>query len=537
MLCWTPTTGLWRPKNTNGTRINALKRQSVWQSAVVAAGLILSAPASAVAQQASQPSLGTVTIATHLDVDTLDPTQNINTHQRWVYRHLFEPLITHDTEGKVKPVLAERWERVADDRWRFFLRKDVKFSNGEPFTAEAVKFTVELMQKASSQASSYYNEFSRVDIVDEHTVDLVTKGPYSGTLTLITDYLNPVPPKYYQEVGPQGFSAKPIGTGAYKLESWTRGTRVVLAPHESWSFGTPKASKVVFWVIPEPSTRVAAVLNGEADVAATIPPIQVERIKQSSNARMEASATSVQPIWGGILVDRPGLTDKRVRQAINYAVNKDAIVQRLLLGYGRVMGQPCPQDTSCWSPDIKAYPYDPEKAKALLKEAGVESLKIKLHFPTGVVPQGNLLAQVVATDLGKVGIQAEVLQEEWSVFASKLFDFKSKQANLGDLFLMYYKAGPTLERVVATILVSDRNWNWEHYNNPTVDKLIRAAETALNDDEKSKSLREMAAIVHEDAPWLFLYEPFSLWGVSNRISWKARNDDYIYVEEMSLRRN
>ncbi|MDN2567028.1 ABC transporter substrate-binding protein, partial [Aquibium sp. A9E412] len=176
--------------------------------------------------------------------------------------------------------------------------------------------------------------------------------------------------------------------------------------------------------------------------------------------------------------------------------------------------------------------YDPEKAKALLEEAGATGMSLEINFPTGVVPQGSLLAQAIAADLKRVGIEATIQQDEWSVFAGKLFDFTNKQADLGSLFLMYYKAGPTLERVVATVLVSDRNWNWTHYDNPKVDELIRKAETAPSDEVRGEAMREMAEIVHEDAPWLFLYEPFSLWGVSNRIAWSARGDDFIFVQDM-----
>lgn len=482
---------------------------------------------------AQNAPLGTVTIATHLDLDTLDPTQNINTHQRWVYRHIFDPLLTHDTEGNVQPALAESWERVDDTRWRFKLRQDVTFSNGEPFTAESVKFTVELMQRNTSQAASYYNEFAAVEIVDDHTVDLVTKAPYAATLTLITDYLNPVPPKYYQEVGEEGFAAKPIGTGAYTLDTWNRGDRIILKPNADWALGTPSADEVVFWVIPEASTRIAALVNGEADIISTVPPLQATQVEEAPAARIEASSVSVQPIWGGLIVDRPELQDVRVRKAINHAVNKQAIVDRLLRGYGRVMGQPCPSETSCWNPDVEPYAYDVEKAKALLAEAGVTNMDLVINFPTGVVPQGDILSQAIAADLQKVGINATIQQDEWSVFAGKLFDFTNKQANLGSLYLMYYKAGPTLERVIATILVSDRNWNWKHYNNPKVDELIRAAETAPDDDARGAAMREMAAIVHDDAPMLFLYEPFSLWGVSDRIAWKARGDDFLFVEDMA----
>ncbi len=499
---------------------------------LTAATVILSMPIAGVVQA---QSLGTVTIATHLDVDTLDPTQNINTHQRWVYRHLYDPLITHDTDGKLQPALAVKWERINDTTWRFHLRKDVKFHNGEPFTAESVKFTITRMQLKTSQARSYYSAFKEAKVIDDHTIDLITHVPLANVLTLIADYLNPVPPKYFKEVGDKKFARAPVGTGAYKLETWRRGDRVTLVANDTWWGGKPKATKVVFWAVPEPATRVATLLNGEADLITTVPPTQVKRIEASKQARVELSAAGVQPIWAGIVVDRAGVSDKRVRHAINYAINKQAIVDRLLLGYAKVMGQPCPYETSCYNPALKPYTYNPEKAKQLLKAAGAKNVTVKLNFPTGVVPQGPILAQAIAADLSKVGIKAEIVQDEWAVFAGKLFDFKNKQARLGDIFMMYYKAGPTVERVLATVLVSDRNWNWTHYNNPKVDALWKKAESTFDQAERTKALYEMATIVRDDAPWIFLYEPLSIWGVNNRIVWKARNDDFIYVENMSAK--
>lgn len=511
-------------------RILAVRPVRMVRTALV--GVMISVCATAAVAQ----SLGTVTIGTHLDVDTLDPTQNINTHQRWVYRHIFDPLITLDAAGKPQPAAATKWEQLDPTTWRFHLRKDVKFHNGEPLTADAVKLTVELMQKSTSQARSYYSHFKEVKIIDPHTVDLITNKPFANTLILVADYLLPVPPKYFAEVGPEGLARRPIGTGAYKFVSWRRGDRITLEANTGWWNGKPKAERVVFWPIPEAGTRVAALLNGEAQLVANVPQIQVDRVKSSKNARIEAASAGALPIWGGLVVDRDNLKDKRVRQAINYAVNKQAIVDRLLQGYARPMGQPCSAQTSCHDESVGAFPFDPDKARALLKEAGAQNFTLKIHFPTGVVPNGPELSQAIAADLNRVGIKTEIQQDEWKVFAEKLFDFKNKQANLGDLFLMYYKAGPTIELVLSTVLVTGKNWNWTHYSNKKVDEAWELAESTTDVPKRTKAFKDMSAIVRDEAPWLFLYEPLPLYGVSNRIDWKVRADEFIYVEDMAPRK-
>lgn len=500
------------------------------------AGGLLAAVALAAPERAAAAEFERVTIALHLDLDTLDPTQNINTHQRSVYGHIFDGLVTYDMDGVIQPALAKSWERVDDLRWRFHLREGVTFTNGEKVDAAAIKFSAEQMQRPTSQARSFFSEFVAFEVVDEYTIDFVTGAPYSAVLTLLANYLHAVPPAYYQEVGAETFSSEPIGSGAYVLDRWARGDRVVLKPNPDWALGEAKAEEVVFWVIPEASTRIAALINGEADMIAALPALQAAQVEQADGVRVVASRSSMQPIWAGLVESRDGLTDRRVRQAINHAINKQAIVDRLLRGYGRVASQPCPTQRDCWNPDVEPYAYDPEKAKALLAEAGVSDLKITLNFPTGVVPQGDLLAQAVAADLRRVGIEAEIVQDEWSVFAGKLFDFENKQADLGDMFLMYYGAGSTLERIIATVLISDRNWNWTHTDLPRVDELFAVAQSTSDPEEHRAAMYEIAEIVHEHAPWVFLYEPYSLWGVGDRIEWSPRLvDDLMFVSEMSPR--
>jgi peptide/nickel transport system substrate-binding protein len=500
---------------------------------LIASGLCAALMLGAVPQPAAAAEFERLTIGLHLDLDTLDPTQNINTHQRSVYGHLYDGLVTYDRDGTIQPALAHRWERLDDLRWRFWLRDDVTFTNGEKVNAEAIRFSAELMQRKTSQAASFFSEFKAFEVVDEYTIDFVTGAPYAATLSLLAHYLHAVPPAYYQQVGPEGFAASPVGSGAYVLDRWQRGDRVVLRANPDWRLGTAQAAEVVFWVIPEAATRIAALISGEADMVAVVPALQANQIEAAGGVRIVASRSSTQPIWGGLVESREGLSDQRVRQAINLAVNKQALVDRLLRGYGRVASQPCPYQRECWNPAIEPYPHDPDRARALLAEAGVSDLKITLNFPTGVVPQGDLLAQAVAADLNRVGITAEIVQDEWSVFAGKLFDFANRQAALGDTFLMYYGAGSTLERIIATVLVSDRNWNWTHFNNPRVDELFAVAQSTSDTEAHRAAMYEIAQIVHDHAPWLFLYEPYSLWGVSDRIDWSPRLvDDLMFVQEM-----
>jgi peptide/nickel transport system substrate-binding protein len=480
-------------------------------------------------------SFGTVTIGQALDVTTLNPTQNTVKYMRRVFRHIFDPLLSIDADSVAHPVLCKRWKRLDDVTWRFYLRKGIKFHNGEPFTAEAVQLALkEFQTKPSRGAALFSGIFKEAKIIDGHTVDLITNYPYAFVVPFLADNLYPVPPKYYQKVGRDKFGSNPIGTGPYKFESWRKGDRVVLTANANHWKGKPKADKVIFWAMPEASTRVAALSNNEADVIANVLPAHAARLEKLDNVHLVVAPASAQPIWGGMVVSRPHLKDVRVRKAVNYAVNKQALVDKLLHGYGKVMNQGCAAGSVCWNPDLEPYSYNREKARQLLAEAGAKGMKLSIHF-SGIVSQSSELAQAIAGYLRAVGIEPQLIQEEWAVMAKKVFDFKNKQKDLGDIFLIYYAAGPDVERLQFELFGEGGSYNWNHYANPKLTEIYKKAKNTFDETKRKQLFKEANRIVNEEVPWLFLYEPLTLWGVSNRFKWKAGANDMFFTEDMQLR--
>ncbi len=317
--------------------------------------------------------------------------------------------------------------------------------------------------------------------------------------------------------------------------SWRRGDRITLEANPSWWGGAPKADKLVFWVVPDASTRVAAMLNGEATVAAQIPPLEVGRFKGSQVAYVTASKAGIQPIWGGLMYDRPVFADKRVREAVNYAINRQAIVDRLLRGYGKPTGQLCTSDMPCYDPNIAPFPYDPERARQLLKEAGVHDLTLRLTAPIGPVPQSAELTQIIAADLKRVGISTKIEINEAAVYSQKLYDFKNRQKDLGDIFLYFFKSGPGSETTMRSLTESQGSWDWSHYKSANVDKLWLQVRSTFDDAKRADLMRQISAQLRADVGWLFLYEPFSLWAVNSNASWQVRPDDLINVQDIEPR--
>jgi peptide/nickel transport system substrate-binding protein len=499
----------------------------------IALGSLLAA--SLPATSTSAQSLGTVTVAQSKDVTTLNPTQDTQKFQRRVRKHIFDALTAYDVNNNPVPRLAERWEQVNPTTWRFHLRPNVKFTNGEPLNAEAIKITLEANQTAPSRnAGAFGRIFAEARVVDDLTVDLVTKEPYAWVLPLTADTMFIVPPKHYADVGLEGFADKPVGTGAYKLDAWRKGDRVILAANADFWGGTPKAEKVIFWAIPDNGTRVAALLNGDADIIAGLPPIQADRVEKSDVAHVVAGPSSAQPIWMGLMTNRKPLDDVRVRRAINYAVNKDALVDKLLRGYGNVTSQACAQGTVCFNPNIDPYPYDPAKARQLLAEAGSPSAEITLQV-SPIVSQHKEVGLAVAQDLRAVGITVNVMDEEWSQMAAKLFNRKNNRADAGDAFLIYSAAGPDVEMLQPSLYGSSGIFNWNFYSNDRLDALLSDAEKELDPSKRKALFMEVNQIVHDDAPKLFLYEPLSLWGVSNKYVWQADPGDFFYAEDLETK--
>lgn len=479
--------------------------------------------------------LGNITIATNIDLTSLDSSQNVTGWHRWVYRNLYDPLLTLGRDGNIKPSLAESWERIDDTTYRFHLRKDVKFHNGEPLTAEAVQLWVESAKQTGSQARGSLALIKKARVVDEHTVDLITDGPVAYFINTIPDRISALPPKYYAEVGGQKFANNPIGTGPYRFESWRRGDRIVLTANENWWGGKPKADKVTFWVVPDASARAAAVLNGEAELGVAIAPLEASRFKASTAARIEPSPTGSRPIWGGLMYNRPIFADKRVREAVNLAVNRQAIVDRLLRGYGKTMGQLCATSMECFDPDIKAVPYDAERARQLIAEAGAKGKSIVLQAPQGPVPLVQELTQVISANLRAVGLNVTVQIDEAAQFSKKLYDFKSNNKDVGDIFIYSYQGGSGSETTIRALTATDGIWNWSHYNSPVVDELWKRASATFDATARQTDMRKLSGQVRKDYGWLFLYEPITIWAVSNKIDWKARNDEQIIVQEMELK--
>ncbi|MBI4321786.1 MAG: hypothetical protein HY675_25110 [Chloroflexi bacterium] len=465
-------------------------------------------------------------IAQNLDAISLDPTTSINTVNVRLYAHLFDPLINRDRTGKLEGRLAERWENPNATTWRFFLRKGVKFHNGEEFNAESAKLSLDRARdpKVSTVPASF-STIESVTVVDSYTIDVKTKGPDPLLLQRLADQPSMVPPGDLKTKGNEEFARNPVGTGPFQFVEWVRGNQIVLKANPQYWRGAPSFDSITFKVIPEGGTRVAALQTGEADMAIAVPPGIVDTVKKSGNARI-VSAPLASDVHIGFKANEPPFNDVRVRQALNYAIDKKAIVENVLGGFARVTGQPSPQGVFGYNPKIQPYPFDQAKARQLLAEAGLANgASVDLTFADGFVANGKEVMEAVAEQLRTVGINVRLNQMDGASFTPL-----GRAGRMTPLFASYtLTRNFDTDEMMQNPLTTQGSWNHGRYSSARIDAIVKEAVSILDQAQRQRLYEEANQIVHDDAAWLFLFNPMSVWGVANSLEWEGRPDDLVKV--------
>jgi len=342
--------------------------------------LLMLAPGSAQAQ-----SPGELRVAIPWTPENLDPTMNLSSFRAMVGVSLFDSLVGRDAENRIVPQLAESWRLVDEVTWQLKLRRGVVFHDGEPFNAEAVRFTFQRVLDPEQKSPNRANvaEIVRVEVVDDYTVNLVTRQPYAPLVNRLLDFAI-VPPKYVAEKGNQGMALRPVGTGPYRLVELIKDDRMVVEAFDRHWRGAPKIKRIVYKAIPEPFTRAAALRNNEVDLVTTMPPSLARELERTPGIRVQRVASS-WTIYLGLNALKKPLSDVKVRQALSYATDVDAIIKNVLEGNGRKLEGPLTPQMFGYDAAVKGYTPDPARARKLLVEAGYpDGLEITLDAPAAI---------------------------------------------------------------------------------------------------------------------------------------------------------
>ncbi|GMQ94440.1 MAG: ABC transporter substrate-binding protein [Acidimicrobiia bacterium] len=467
---------------------------------------------------------GEVVIAIGAEPSTLDPQLRDEGAMLAVNGNIYETLVTRTPEGDLTPSLATDLGTILDDTtWQFKLRDDVTFQNGEAFNADAVVASVNRIidPDYGSEQISNFETIVGAEKIDDVTVNILTSGP-DPILPARMTLMHMVPAL---ASGDESFADSPVGSGPYKFVKWDRGSEIVLAANEDYWGGRPAVDGVTFRFIEEAGTRLAGVLAGEVDLTISLAPEDFDRVPQSFAVK------GVQHV-GIILNTRPGspIGDVRIRQALNYAVDKEAIVSALFSGFAGVdPGQFVNESWFGFNPNLEAYPYDPDKARALLEEAGATGMTIPLVGVSGRLLKDRETVEAVAGYWEAVGLKVDLQILEFSAFLDRFFDRENRPVTN---YIIHENTLFDADRTVT--LYYHKDGAASSNADDEISAWIDEARTELDPVRRLQLYNDVLQKGYDEAMFVFLANQQDTYGASERLIWAPRVDGKILAKDMAL---
>lgn len=450
----------------------------------------------------------TLVIAQGADATSLDPYGTTDTPAIRVASLIFETLTVLNDDGTVGPGLAESWEIVDDTTYIFHLRQGVKFHNGEELKASDVAFSFSKIAESPHASSIRATiDFENSKVVDDYTFEMKLTEPFGPILNhLAHPVMAIVNEKAYTEAGDQ-VSQNPVGTGPYKFVSWASGDRIDLTANENYWGEAPKIKNVVWRVIPEIATRSIEVEAGSVDIAIDIQASELDRLEANPEVGVfKHEASSINFMCFN--TQKAPFDNVKVRQAINMAINKDAIYQVVYQGTGTIARAPMSSVVWAFNDQLEPAPYDVEAAKALLAEAGYpDGFKMTITCDQNQVRLDT--AEMIQAQLAEIGIQVEVATMERGAFIEKVIDGSLEMFGLG----WSSDTGDPDYALYASFHSSmmGAGGNMSFYSNPKVDELLQTGRTSTDPEVRKAAYLEAQEIVWEEVPCVFLQCPEDLY--------------------------
>jgi peptide/nickel transport system substrate-binding protein len=455
---------------------------------------------------------GILIVGSGTDATTLDGHLYTDAPTATIMEHLTETLYELSPEGKVRPRLALSHTVSPDGKtWTFRLRGGVRFHDGTPFDAEAAKFNLDRILNPATRAPWRFliSRVTSVTAVDSSTIRLVTDAPFAPLIAHLTHSGTAMQsPTAIQRLAAD-YARQPVGTGAFRFKEWVRGDRVVVSRYDDYWGDKALVDEVQFRVIPDDGARLAALEAGSLHVAVRVPPREIERLKGSRDLTVQID-TSLRTIFVAFNVSRPPFTDKRLRQALNYAVNKRAIVASALAGTARVSDAPIAPNVEGYS-RIQTYDWDIERAEALLREAGysrARPLRAVFHHPSGRYIRDAEIAASIQGLARRVGIELELRTLEFGAYIA--LTGRPKEQNDIQMYMLGWgtvtgDADYGLYALFHSSQFPPVGFNRGFYANPQVDALLDRGRITIDQGERDKIYAEAMKIIVDDAAWIFLH--------------------------------
>ena len=508
-------------RNTESSRRDFLKKSAALGMGALVGPYIL--------RDAFAASKDRITIYHNTVADSVNPYNQSSGSIYGNWQHVIEPLVELDYAKKDwVGVLAESW-KFEGQRWVFKLRKGIKFHNGAPLTSKDVAFSVEKMrdEKGGSLQASNFKEVVEIQTPDDQTVIFVTKQPLAIFLDRLRNRFI-VSKVAGDKYGDQWYQ-NPVGTGPYKFVSFQRGGNLVFTRNDDYWGGKAAIKEVIFHKVTEDGARLAALESGQADFVNDVPVHEVARLQRHPRIRVDR-IEGLEMYFLMMNVAYKPFDNKLVRQAVNYSVDAPAIVKNIFDGLGYPTPGPVGAQVVGADARLKRYPYDPQKARELLAQAGyANGCDVQLYYSAGRYPKDKEVCQVVAAQMVKGGFRVELISQEWALFwgpegvnGGKLPFYYNNRGSLTDadtIYDQYFRTGTTKRC---------------NYSNPRFDKLIDEEQQIADTKKRVALLQQAGKILMEDAPFVPLYNLATIYGAAKNLVWKMRPDEKVLGWDMKI---
>ena len=457
----------------------------------------------------------------------LDPQDHAETNTDIIVSQAYEGLMGRDKDGSIVAALATEWERVEPGTVRFTLREDVTFHNGDPLTAEDVAYSVRrIFFDDVGIASPQKNDLGVIESVE----------PGNGEVTVNFDGLNPIAFQLFatngqimqrswvEDNGRDFINRNMNGTGPFQFASYDSGNEVVVERYEEYWDDPAAVDSVTLNSSTESSTRVNRLLAEESDIVTNVPPQEISRVQNSDVATI-TPVPSTRIIFLQMRYDLEPFSSQQFRQAMNHAVDVGSIVENVLNGFGEVTAQPTLSIFTGHNPDLEPYPQDKARAEQLVEESGHAGAEITLQTPIGRYLKDVEVAQAAANQIDSLSnVSCELQQRE---FSSLVQDITTGKLEDKPAFNLLGWGNGEFDAAQTIIPLLTTQGSLTILENEEVDGLIQEAQNEPDREARAEILRECNELLHDLAPWVFMHQQFSVYGVSSDIDWEPRADELI----------
>lgn len=474
---------------------------------------------------------GELVLVQGVDAESLDPHVTTSGASKGMMWAMYDKLLERSPDMEVIPSLASSWTVIDDTTWEFILRDEVFFHNGEKFSAQHVQDTIARFKdpELGNVYAAQLAPVTEVEIVDDLTVRMKTDGPFALLAEVLSQYCEILPQAITSgEVDP---AQDAIGTGPYRFIEWTPGDRMVMEATEEPHFtGQPLLERLIWRPISEGTTRVVELKTGAAHVVTPVDPLQIAEIEADPEVGIVAFRQLSSQVIVLNLLQVEALQDVRVRQALNYATDVDTIISTIMQDAAYRLAGPFGPGIPGHDPAMTPYPYDPDKARALLAEAGyADGFEMTLISPNGRYLNDTLASEAIAGMWSEIGVETSVQVMDWSPFVEGVL------GKTHDAFF-FQQVGVLLDATVSINFHSGKEGAaWQGYDNEEANQIIDDAPKTLDAAARNDLYQRLGQLIYDECPWVVLWNQQGLYGLRNEVQgWDPHQDGIIRLGGMHL---